>query len=88
MSLLEVTGLRAGYGAAEVLHGIDLAVVPGERLAIVGPSGAGKSTLARLLAGIDAPTSGVVSLGGCPVTELPPAVRVIAEHVETRARRR
>jgi ATP-binding cassette subfamily C protein len=59
----------------EVLHGIDLAVRPGERLAIVGPSGAGKSTLARLLAGIDAPTAGVVSLGGCPVTDLPPPVR-------------
>jgi ATP-binding cassette subfamily C protein len=77
---LVVRGARFAYhvgaGAGpEVLHGIDLAVRPGERLAIVGPSGAGKSTLARLLAGIDAPTGGVVSLGGCPVTDLPPAVR-------------
>ncbi|GIJ54654.1 ABC transporter ATP-binding protein [Virgisporangium aurantiacum] len=74
---LVVRGARFSYHAdgPEVLHGIDLAVVPGERLAIVGPSGAGKSTLARLLAGIDAPNAGVVSLGGCPVTDLPPAVR-------------
>ena len=39
----------------DVLHGVDLAVAPGERLAMVGPSGAGKSTLGRLLAGIHAP---------------------------------
>ncbi|MEH1170057.1 ABC transporter ATP-binding protein [Micromonospora sp. CPCC 205539] len=59
----------------DVLHGIDLEVRPGERLAVVGPSGAGKSTLARLLAGIDAPRQGVVSIGGCPVTDLDPAER-------------
>ncbi|MFG1652551.1 ABC transporter ATP-binding protein [Micromonospora sp. NPDC049275] len=59
----------------DVLHGIDLEVRPGERLAVVGPSGAGKSTLARLLAGIDAPRRGVVSIGGCPVTDLDPAER-------------
>jgi ABC-type multidrug transport system fused ATPase/permease subunit len=47
----------------------------GERLAIVGPSGAGKSTLARLLAGIDPPREGTVSLDGRPVTELHPAER-------------
>ena len=48
----------------EVLHGIDLELVPGERLAVVGPSGSGKSTLGRMLAGINPPTSGRVTVGG------------------------
>jgi ATP-binding cassette subfamily C protein len=73
---LVVRGARFSYADGhDVLHGIDLDVQPGERLAIVGPSGAGKSTLARLLAGIDAPRDGVVSLGDCPVTDLDPAER-------------
>jgi ATP-binding cassette subfamily C protein len=73
---LVVRGARFSYtDGHEVLHGIDLEVRPGERLAVVGPSGAGKSTLARLLAGIDAPRHGVVSIGGCPVTDLDPAER-------------
>ncbi|WP_432831839.1 ABC transporter ATP-binding protein [Dactylosporangium sp. CA-092794] len=55
----------------DVLHGIDLAVRPGERLAVVGPSGAGKSTLGRLLAGIHAPRAGTIELGAVPLGELP-----------------
>jgi ABC-type multidrug transport system fused ATPase/permease subunit len=55
----------------DVLHGVDLTVRPGERLAVVGPSGAGKSTLGRLLAGIHGPRSGSVLIGGAPLIELP-----------------
>ncbi len=55
----------------DVLHGIDLDLVPGERLAIVGPSGSGKSTLGRLLAGINPPRTGTVTVGSVPVTSLP-----------------
>jgi ATP-binding cassette subfamily C protein len=60
---------RAGH---DVLHGVSLEVQPGERLAIVGPSGAGKSTLGRLLAGVEDPGSGSVTVGGVPVSGLSP----------------
>ncbi|MFG3342990.1 ABC transporter ATP-binding protein [Glycomyces sp. NPDC048151] len=55
----------------EVLHGVDLRIPAGERLAVVGPSGAGKSTIARLVSGIDAPKSGQVRIGGVDVAALP-----------------
>jgi ABC-type multidrug transport system fused ATPase/permease subunit len=55
----------------DVLHGVDLAVAPGERIAMVGPSGAGKSTLGRLLAGIHPPREGSITVGGVGLTELP-----------------
>ncbi|GLW07454.1 multidrug ABC transporter ATP-binding protein [Microtetraspora sp. NBRC 13810] len=55
----------------DVLHGVDLTVAPGERLAMVGPSGAGKSTLGRLLAGIHGPRTGEVAVGGVPLVDLP-----------------
>jgi ABC-type multidrug transport system fused ATPase/permease subunit len=55
----------------DVLHGVDLQVGVGERIAMVGPSGAGKSTLGRLLAGIHPPRTGSVTVGGVPLVELP-----------------
>ncbi|MEU4491429.1 ABC transporter ATP-binding protein [Streptomyces purpurascens] len=70
---IDVTGARYAYdGGVEVLRGVDLTVTPGERLAMVGPSGAGKTTLSRLMAGIDAPTAGSVTVGGVPVVGLGP----------------
>jgi ABC-type multidrug transport system fused ATPase/permease subunit len=55
----------------DVLHGVSLTIEPGERLAIVGPSGAGKSTLGRLIAGIDVPREGAITVGGVSVANLP-----------------
>ncbi|MBU5421713.1 ABC transporter ATP-binding protein/permease [Cellulomonas hominis] len=55
----------------DVLHGVDLALRTGERLAVVGPSGAGKSTLGRMLAGIHPPTGGAVTVGEVPLVDLP-----------------
>ncbi|MFK4545598.1 ATP-binding cassette subfamily C protein [Streptomyces tendae] len=70
---IDVSGVRYAYDrGGEVLRGVDLTVRPGERLAVVGPSGAGKTTLSRLLAGVDAPTRGSVTVGGVPVVALGP----------------
>ncbi|CAM5282671.1 ABC transporter ATP-binding protein OS=Streptomyces alboniger OX=132473 GN=CP975_02380 PE=4 SV=1 [Streptomyces alboniger] len=70
---IDVTGVHYAYDRGrEVLHGVDLTVRPGERLAVVGPSGAGKTTLSRLLAGVDTPSAGAVTVGGVPVVELGP----------------
>ncbi|ROQ63209.1 ABC-type multidrug transport system fused ATPase/permease subunit [Streptomyces sp. 840.1] len=70
--------VRFGYREGlDVLHQVSLDVAPGTRLALVGPSGAGKSTLGRLLAGIYAPRTGEVSLGGAQLS------RMTAEHVRT-----
>ena len=69
---LDVEDVRFAYvDGRDVLHGVDLAVRPGERLAVVGPSGAGKSTLGRLLAGIHGPRTGRVAVGDVPLLELP-----------------
>ncbi len=58
------------YRDRTVLRGVDLVIAPGERVALVGPNGAGKSTLLRVLAGLVAPRSGHVALGGDPVGSL------------------
>lgn len=69
---LRATGVRYAYREGQnVLHGVDLVLRHGERLAVVGPSGAGKSTLGKLLAGIHPPTAGTVDVGGVPIVGLP-----------------
>lgn len=55
-------------GPIQALEGIDFAVGPGEFLAVLGPSGCGKSTLLTIASGLDFPTSGMVRVGGQPVT--------------------
>ena len=69
---LDARDVRFSYvDGRDVLHGVDLDVGVGERIAMVGPSGAGKSTLGRLLAGIHPPRTGEVTVGGVGLVELP-----------------
>ncbi len=79
VAVLQCRGLtktyRSGPLDVPVLLGIDLAVNPGERLAIVGASGSGKSTLLHLLGGLDAPTTGEVRVQGAPLAQLSEAER-------------
>ncbi|KMO98999.1 ABC transporter ATP-binding protein [Streptomyces roseus] len=64
--------VRFGYReGVDVLHHVSMSVPPGTRMALVGPSGAGKSTLGRLLAGIYAPRTGEVTLGGAELSRMP-----------------
>ncbi|WP_412544034.1 ABC transporter ATP-binding protein [Longispora sp. K20-0274] len=69
-----VVGLRHGYLPGHpVLHGVDLTIAPGERVALVGASGAGKTTLAKLVAGVHRPDGGEILLGGASLDALGPA---------------
>jgi branched-chain amino acid transport system ATP-binding protein len=69
--LLELRGICAGYGQARVLDGVDLAVWPGQVVAILGTNGAGKTTLSQVISGTIRPTAGKLLVDGQDVTGLP-----------------
>ncbi len=76
-----ISGVTKTFGAngsaAEVLGGVDIAVAPGEFVALLGASGCGKSTLLRLVAGLETPTGGDVLLDGRPVSGVDPRCAVV-----------
>jgi sn-glycerol 3-phosphate transport system ATP-binding protein len=78
MADLELRKVVKRFGAAEVIHGVDLRIEDGEFVVFVGPSGCGKSTLLRMIAGLESITSGEIRIGGRVVNDLEPADRDIA----------
>jgi branched-chain amino acid transport system ATP-binding protein len=70
--VLQLAAVRAGYGRIDVLHGIDLELLPGEVFALLGPNGAGKSTTLAVASGQIMPTTGGVFLCGREVTGASP----------------
>ena len=84
--LLELRGVDAGYGAIDVLFGVDLALLPGQVHALLGPNGAGKSTTLKVASAQIAPTAGEVRLvrvsrwaGGVPTRSPAPGLCLVPE---------
>ncbi len=78
MGFLDISNVTKSYGAVEVLHRVDIEVQEGEFLVLVGPSGCGKSTLLNMIAGLEAISSGDISIKGRVVNGVHPSKRNIA----------
>jgi branched-chain amino acid transport system ATP-binding protein len=76
--MLEVTGLRAGYGQVEVLRGVDLALAQGEIVALLGSNGVGKTTFNAVVSGLIPPSAGHVMFDGRDITGASPVAIVEA----------
>ena len=75
MAELHIGGVSKRFGATQAVQGLELSIASGEFVVLLGPSGAGKTTTLRLAAGLDAPDSGGIHIGGRDVTQLAPALR-------------
>src|SRR5215831_7499772 len=78
MAKVQLRDARKSYGGLEVIHGVTMDITDGEFIVIVGPSGCGKSTLLRMVAGLEAITSGEIVIGDRVVNKLEPKDRDIA----------
>ena len=78
MAEVKIRDLQKSYGGLQVVHGVDVDIPDGQFVVLVGPSGCGKSTLLRMIAGLEAISSGSISIGDRVVNNLPPAQRDIA----------
>jgi branched-chain amino acid transport system ATP-binding protein len=72
MALLDIVGLRAGYGDVPVLRGIDLSIAAGSVTALIGANGAGKTTLLRAISGIISSDAGTIHYDGQDIVGMPP----------------
>jgi ABC-type branched-subunit amino acid transport system ATPase component len=70
--ILEVEGVRAGYGRLEIRQGVSLSVAPGEVVGIIGPNGAGKSTLLKTIFAYLRPFEGAIRFDGADITGITP----------------
>lgn len=78
MAEVTISSLNKTFGAVEIIPNLDLAVPHGSFTVLVGPSGCGKSTLLRMIAGLEVPTRGTISIGGMDVTNEEPSKRGIS----------
>ena len=78
MASVALRNVKKSYAAATVIHDVDMDIADGEFVVLVGPSGCGKSTPLRMIAGLEAITSGEISIGGRVVNDLEPKDRDIA----------
>ena len=78
MASVGIESVKKRFGDVEVLHGVDIAIADGSFTVLVGPSGCGKSTLLRMIAGLEAITSGQIRIGGKVVNQMQPKERDIA----------
>jgi branched-chain amino acid transport system ATP-binding protein len=74
--LLRIDGLVAGYGKAEIVHGVDLRLGRGQALCLIGPTGAGKSTILQAIFGLADVRGGRIEIGGRNVTRLGPNAKL------------
>ena len=72
MSMLEIKGLRSGYGKIEVLHDVDLSITQGQIVTLIGANGAGKTTLLKTISGLIRPTAGNIEFNGQSIARRPP----------------
>src|ERR1700743_1783769 len=80
MAKIEVVGITKRFGGKLVVDDVSLEVAQGEFVVILGPSGCGKTTTLRMLAGLEAPGSGRISVGGKVVTGVDRGIFVRPEH--------
>jgi ATPase subunit of ABC transporter with duplicated ATPase domains len=87
MSVLTIADVAKSYADLEILQGVTFAIEPGEKIALIGRNGTGKTTILRLLAGLDEPDRGRVSLASwarlayLPQTPEGPAGATVMAHV-------
>jgi ABC-type sugar transport system ATPase subunit len=79
LSRIELNQISKAYAAGVLaLEAIDLSIAEGLRVVVLGPSGSGKTTILRLIAGLEAPESGTITIGGQDMRDVPPHRRDVA----------